>query len=910
MAIGDSKLLLEKIATEYSRSSDLIIRNLRGSVDVVKMTYGVAPHRQFVLEYLQNAIDAGAKRCAFKIYEDHISFTNDGQEFNTDNVESICSIAQSSKQPAAGFVGFIGVGAKSAFLLGERLEVHSGYFHFAFDKSIGEDKPWEILPQPIERCLENPCYINQDNYNTTFVLSKLNSDVPASLNRIFFEHRDDYYIDARTLLFLPADQLTLEVVNAVKKTRRTISRRTLNKESVPIKNTALTVEKIILEEVGEEQISERWLVLTKNVTIDPDVRKDALTKLYRRETVTERQISVAFLLDDNDDLTGCHGVVKFGVFSYMPLKEIESGLNFLIHCDFITEPGRATIASEARWNLYLRSKIEEFILNTICDYIKTHDRYRSQTLILTPSKTVGGFFGELTTRIRDKLRGSDVVLTYHGYRKPSESLVMPTYVFNLLSREKEQGNKSLLSLIISPYPTKFEIAGERYLAHEEVVKNIERLKISRETLRGIGIYVLPFTHIVANVPNRRKIDDVYHKVVETLDVTDYAEMFDYLLKRELEDVRQYTKPFFTNLVIITESGHKSPLRDIFALPYDKALQSISNKLLSNLVDKFWKHKLINQKNLHELKFFVKQVGNAYVERTHGNFNLEKEMDGDEYSIKTFLASLEDYARQEIKKLVDRLASDVETGETTDVKDVTNSLLEYFEIYNRPFNYDEIKSKVLFRVKDRNDFKKASELLLPYSDSHKLKPILDLIDGYTRKGCPVVHKYSNITKLLNFPDLEFYDNVEKEKLLNFIKSLGGDSILPDLKSKIVEAIGVQLVAIKEWIRDEGEVREVDGRTHDLEVMGNEVCYIEVKSTHSTVDDFEVELRGGQLDALSSETNTRLYIITEALTNPTLIIPRNEQIINSLKSASAKIKVKELIDSSTVQENIFSWTLRES
>ncbi len=899
----DGMGLIEKIAMEYGKSSELIKGNLRGALDVIEMTYGVAPHRQFVLEYLQNAIDSGAKRCVFKIHKNNILVSNNGSAFTVDNVKSICGIAQSSKQPTASFMGFIGIGAKSAFLLGERLEVHSGQFHFAFDSSIGKDKPWEILPQVIEKCEEQTCYIEQENYNTTFVLSRLNSGVVDNLHRVFFEPRDDYYIDARTLLFIPTDELTLEMINEPKMIMRTVSRKTLDKKEYPIDNgKTLFSETIQLEEKEGKNITERWLVLSKNIDIDVSVREDRLTKLYRRENVYQRPISIAFLLDEEGNLVNCRGVVKFGVFSFMPLKEMESGLNFLIHSDFITEPGRSTIASEAKWNLELRNKIIEFIASDVCNYLKNDDKYKSQLLILIPSQNVGGFFGELTANVKDKLRNSDIVLTYNGYKKPHDSLVLPGYVYNLLFNRIGSKSRYILYELILP-TTVFKINGDYHLVEKDVAIHIERLKISRDTLRSVGIYVLPLTHIVTNAPNRKSIANLYNKIIQCLEgVNDYAELFDYLVKRELEDIRNDPKSFFGNLILLTESGDKQPLKTIFALPIELTKKSSIPPLMSRLVEKFGRNRLIDQKLLHHFRSFIKEVKNAYVERNSKIFDLTRELEGGEDSVNGFFESLKNYVSQEIEGLVNELVSAVEQGNLDNIKNTTRQLLEYFEISKESSNYFWPKQRILFKLEERTEFKPAADLFLPYGDNHNFKKIVDYIDEYIRRGCPRLHKYSDVRNILIFPDLSFYDNVEREKLQNFIKFLGGDSISTDLKRKIVEAIGLQLVAIREWRLTGREVREVDGRTHDLEVIGEPSYYIEVKSTQDTADEYEVELRVGQIEALKGEQDTRLYIITEAITNPKLIIPSNDHVINSLNIASMKIKVRELIESTTIQEKI--------
>lgn len=68
--------------------------------------------------------------------------------FTGENVKSICKVGRSSKTPK-DYIGYLGVGIKSVFLVSDSPEVRSGGFHFKFDRNAWSDPahtPWQVIP--------------------------------------------------------------------------------------------------------------------------------------------------------------------------------------------------------------------------------------------------------------------------------------------------------------------------------------------------------------------------------------------------------------------------------------------------------------------------------------------------------------------------------------------------------------------------------------------------------------------------------------------------------------------------------------------------------------------------------------------------------------------------------------------
>src|SRR5262249_2644018 len=92
--------------------------NPRNVYAAVRSYVDNAPRKvQFIHEFIQNAEDAGARRCRFEFYDDRIVVRNDGQAFSPANLYAICSFRESDKANVdlRRLIGKFGVGFKSVF---------------------------------------------------------------------------------------------------------------------------------------------------------------------------------------------------------------------------------------------------------------------------------------------------------------------------------------------------------------------------------------------------------------------------------------------------------------------------------------------------------------------------------------------------------------------------------------------------------------------------------------------------------------------------------------------------------------------------------------------------------------------------------------------------------------------------
>lgn len=97
--------------------------------------------RHVLSELLQNADDAGARRTWVRIEGDSFVFEHDGADFTEDQFASLCRFGFSNKRNLHT-IGFRGVGFKSTFSLGDRVQVITPTLAVAFDKAHFTEPVW------------------------------------------------------------------------------------------------------------------------------------------------------------------------------------------------------------------------------------------------------------------------------------------------------------------------------------------------------------------------------------------------------------------------------------------------------------------------------------------------------------------------------------------------------------------------------------------------------------------------------------------------------------------------------------------------------------------------------------------------------------------------------------------------
>ena len=404
---------VEKVGSEIdqARGSRLWRDSVNMLNTVAESVFSRSAH--FILELLQNAEDAGPKNCRpdgrieFVISESRIQVSHNGTPFTEDNVDAICGV-RSTKKPELGTLGFLGIGFKSVFKITDCPQVHSADFHFKFDKSAHADPaevPWQIMPIWVD---DAPDRINSDL--TTFIL-------PFRSASFYEQTREELKkLDVHVFLFLKWLR-QLKVVDEC------------DGHTVVIENLGGRGGFVTLKKNETEQ---RFVIERRSVTVPPEVAADPVLAFYKRQSVTQREVVVAFAVDKDENLQSAEGASALGsVSSFLPLVEERSGAKFLIQADFLVLPGREAIAYELAWNRWLVGEAVE-AAKQAAERFKAHPRWGRQFLALFSFKSYADqpafeklFSPKLKVPLLEYLRTSDVVATVSGAYVRPELAVFP-----------------------------------------------------------------------------------------------------------------------------------------------------------------------------------------------------------------------------------------------------------------------------------------------------------------------------------------------------------------------------------------------------------------------------------------------------------------------------------------------------
>ncbi|MGC9202933.1 MAG: sacsin N-terminal ATP-binding-like domain-containing protein [Thermoproteota archaeon] len=449
---------ITEIQRSYITRKDRVSDSLSGAMWIVEKMFTRTGH--FVLEFIQNAEDARARKVKVILQPNFVKIFNDGLPFSRDDVEAICSIGRSRKDPRE-YVGYLGVGFKAVFLVSSKPHVYSKPYRFKFDRDFWPDPrlvPWQITPIWLEDVPEE-CrewnvvfYIPIDKEGYERIRNELERLAPT------------------TLLFL---HNVVEIELNFDEKRKVFKKE--EKEG--------GICDLEVTENGSKTLA-NWIVFRELIKVPEQIKNDKFTKDWNREMIEKREIAVAFRLDENNDLTPITGTIKFGVFSYVPLREEEIGMPFLIHGDFLVAPGREIVQREAPWNKWMLEEVAKFVINSVINSFKAHDTWKySYTNVLCSTIYHSPFDTYLANPINNEIRSGDHLVDLEGnFIKSSEAIEIEEKILDTLSADflEKVVNKRILHPKTKPHHClsveRIESVKDlgRYFTNIESVKNIFR----------------------------------------------------------------------------------------------------------------------------------------------------------------------------------------------------------------------------------------------------------------------------------------------------------------------------------------------------------------------------------------------------------------------------------------------------
>lgn len=419
------KEYIEDIKNRQIKSDkEFILDSLTGAIDRLQKAF--PRYGSFLMEFVQNADDAKSLSLKIEILQGTIRISNDGNPFSEEDVKSICKVGRSSKTPK-DYIGYLGVGFKAVFLISQCPEIYSGGFRFKFDKNAWDDSdhtPWQVIPLWID----NPQVEVSEKYRTIF-------NLPLKEEKLLEKIREEIepdHLNNRILLFLKSVKET-----KITDLNRNFKRRVIKSEV--FKTSEYEIYQIREYENDILKNQDRWVIFRSFCIVPKEVKEDYVTKDWERENVDKREVLIAFKIDEKDNLIKEEkGTAHIGVFSFLPLKEISSGLYFLIQADFLTTPGRGELARDCLWNEWLAKEIYKLIIKKCIPAFIRDEKWRMNfTEILYSSEDGHELFkSHIKKPLREYLENNAVLMAADGSMiKSNEAVIVSSYIKELIPED-------------------------------------------------------------------------------------------------------------------------------------------------------------------------------------------------------------------------------------------------------------------------------------------------------------------------------------------------------------------------------------------------------------------------------------------------------------------------------------------
>lgn len=832
--MGVGKEYIGEIKERQLRSDkEFILDSLTGAIDRLQKAF--PRYGSFLMEFVQNADDAKSKFIRIEFLDKSIRISNDGLPFAEKDVKSICKVGRSSKTPK-DYIGYLGVGFKAVFLISESPEIYSGDYTFKFDKSSWDEPehtPWQVIPL----WLDKPTIELKDR-GTIFNLPLKASELVTKLK----EETTPEHLNNRILLFLRHVE-AMTIIDSNNNFSRIILKEKVSE------TPEYEIIQIIEMENKELKSSDLWAVFKSTCEVPPDVRNDFITKEWERENVEKREILVAFKLDgENRLIKEEKGTAHIGVFSFLPLKEVPSGLNFLIQADFLTTPGRGELARECLWNDWLAKEIYKLIIEkSIPTFLKDEKWQMNFTEILYSSQ--GGhelFEAEIKKPLNDFLEKTALLIAEDGTPAKAEDLVKIGDEVRALITEEDlkiiyPGKKVIHKGCKTHYSLQVETAPSEIDSFLSSPKSDELLQ------------------------QKAKAKDIdWFKKVYTMLVDKYG--LDYFRDRHFQynvehdrfwsRMRDFSKP-----IILTEDYSLAKINESYTNPKKlKIPEQIKGrlKIVHPYLAQDEKFKQL-QKRLNEQRYYTSVPSTKVLgELTEADLqNILSKQEALELDEKAWAGLSESEKFERVKHIKDAWGT------------------KYFPL-EKKYDFLTLKSKT-------GEWVKPEELIFPkeYKPEHNIEII----------------KENRLLDLpLKFLSEEFIQGENETKIKEwgrFFKELGVDESIADRthSNNLIQRIGI-LVALKYEIHKGRKARELsrseeiggyditqvteEGEEEASGIIQSEERYIEVKGRKQPSPD--IFLTTKQLNTLKDKQEKYfVYVVKDALRYPTLCVTRGDKLL---------------------------------
>jgi len=313
--------------------------------------------------------------------------------FSPTDVEAICGIGLSSKTTAAGpskkRIGEKGIGFKSVFKAADVVWVASGDYSFKFDRAskLGMIAPI-IESFPVERISGRTSFYLQlsKDYDTSELVCELKA------------------LDPKILIFLRRLRNIRVAIDSHPGSQHASFSTSLAYVNKGDGSDVATLR--------QDDITHRYVVRHRTLTMMPLEQK--------RKGITEREIHLAFPIDDN----GQPRCEPQHVYAFLPIRQY--GFNFLLQGDFLLIASREGVSNSSEWNRKLRDGFRQAFLDSVLEFNNGSLKYLWLSFLPEKPNTPDCFFSPLKECILETLRDIPVLESWIGDpAKPKDLTYVP-----------------------------------------------------------------------------------------------------------------------------------------------------------------------------------------------------------------------------------------------------------------------------------------------------------------------------------------------------------------------------------------------------------------------------------------------------------------------------------------------------
>lgn len=413
----DLRAALKNLAEELNaKETHFILELLQNAEDNTYPT-GVEPELHISVE-ANDPTGTGGDGCLYLL--------NNEVGFTPAQVWSLCSVGQSTKDKARGYIGEKGIGFKSVFRVTDQPHIFSNGFQFRFQKPQVPDDLGYIVPHWVDSMPD----VVRPGFTGIFLplVAGKRSGIAAKLRAV----------QPETILFLTQ-----------------LRRLGIGQEHFVARDKTSGVVKLSAD--AEESL---YFVHRENWP-----RPNGLVE-EKRIGISEREVTVALPLKSRGPCSG-------RVFAFLP-TEFDTGLPFLVNADFLLSASRDSLLEDRRWNQWLRDEIAPTFVKAFLSALKEPEwradayRFLPVSADLTPG---ADFFAPIVGSVQERLRVEKCILTKTG------DFVLP---------EQAHSAGPLASRILRDLPPERATVA---LLHPELERHLERLKpLGVQTLKFVQLF--------------------------------------------------------------------------------------------------------------------------------------------------------------------------------------------------------------------------------------------------------------------------------------------------------------------------------------------------------------------------------------------------------------------------------------